>query len=149
MLSSIACQIATLGPVGHLPKAPGTWGSLAAVLLAPWLFLPWGLPLRLCILLALFLVGAWSAGHYESKTGRKDPGQVVIDELLGQWTSLLFVSLCTWWILALAFILFRLLDVIKPWPIKASEKWLPGGSGVMVDDVLAGIMAGVLVLFGQ
>ncbi|MFO7803079.1 MAG: phosphatidylglycerophosphatase A [Desulfovermiculus sp.] len=149
MLSYIACQIATLGPVGHLPKAPGTWGSLVAVLCAPWLFLPWGLPLRLCILLALFLIGAWSAGHYEGKTGRKDPGQVVIDEALGQWTSLLLVSLCTWWILALAFVLFRLLDVIKPWPIKASEKWLPGGYGVMVDDFLAGIMVGVLVLFGQ
>ena len=148
-LNSLACRLATLGPVGHLPKAPGTWGSLAAVVCAPWLFLPWSLPLRLCILLVLFCVGAWSAQRYESRAGCKDPGQVVIDEVLGQWTALLFLGSASFWILAAAFVLFRLLDMYKPWPIKASEKWLPAGWGVMLDDLLAGIISGLLLLLGH
>ena len=84
-------------------------------------------------------------GHYACK----DPGQVVIDELLGQWTSLLFLSSASPWLMCAAFLLFRVLDVIKPWPISASEEFLPSGFGIMIDDLLAGLLAGGILLFLQ
>jgi phosphatidylglycerophosphatase A len=142
----LALVVASLGPVGHLPKAPGTWGSLFAVLVAPFVFLPLSLPLRLLVLVALFHLGSLAAGSAEKSLGRKDPGQIVIDELLGQWATLLPFVLLPWWQMLAAFALFRLFDVIKPWPIKDSEDWLAQGYGVMLDDLLAGLYA-ALVLF--
>lgn len=143
---SLSRNIATLGPIGHAPKAPGTWGSLAALISAPWLFLPWEWPVRLVLLALVFIAGAWSASACEEQYACKDPGQVVIDELLGQWAALLFVSPDSLWLLIPAFLLFRLLDIVKPWPVRASETWLPGGGGIMIDDLLAGLLAGTILL---
>jgi len=137
----IATACATLGPVGHLPKGPGTWGSAAAVIVAPFLFLPHSPLVRVLILVALFLAGAWAAGRAEHVLGRKDPGCVVIDEVLGQWLTFLPFSIMTSWQVLAGFALFRLFDIAKPFPIRRSERWLPGGFGVMLDDVIAGAYA--------
>ncbi len=134
-------NLATLGPVGYLPMAPGTWGSLVAAVLAPWLFIPFSLWVKLLILGAIFILGALACSVAERELGRKDPSQAIIDEVLGQWVVFLFLSTAQIPILVLGFFLFRLFDVLKPWPVRASEKWLPGGYSVMIDDLLAGIYA--------
>ncbi|RQD64621.1 MAG: phosphatidylglycerophosphatase A [Desulfonatronovibrio sp. MSAO_Bac4] len=146
----ILSSLATLGFVGHLPKAPGTWGSLAAVLLAPWIFIPFSLTIKLTILSVLFIVGSWACAAAEKHFGRKDPGQAIIDEVLGQWTAFLFITSASIFVLALGFFLFRLFDISKPFPVRHSETWFPGGYSVMLDDLLAGIYAlAVLTLLLQ
>nr|WP_027177242.1 phosphatidylglycerophosphatase A [Maridesulfovibrio hydrothermalis] len=134
-------QIATLGPVGFLPKAPGTWGSAAAVITAPFLFFPLPLPVKLIVLGLLFYFGAKACTAAENDLGIKDPGCVVIDEVLGQWLVFLPFSAVVGWQVIAGFILFRIFDIYKPWPVKASEKWLKSGWGVMIDDVFAGLYA--------
>jgi len=146
-------HLATLGPVGWLPKAPGTWGSAAALAAAPLLFIPqpgWG---RALTLACLFLVGTLACQAAEKVLGRKDPSEAVIDEVLGQWLAFLPLSPATpvahapLWSLAAGFALFRLFDILKPWPVRLLERHFPGGLGVMLDDVAAGLMAAI-VLYG-
>lgn len=147
MTQKFALFLAKLGPCGLSPLAPGTVASAAATLAAPWLFLPFSLPLRLAVLVSLFFAGAWAAGQAEQVMGVKDPSSVVVDELVGQWIVFLTLSMegVPLLPLALGFALFRFFDVLKPWPVGASEHWLPGGFGVMIDDVLAGFL-GLAVL---
>ncbi|MBN2140529.1 MAG: phosphatidylglycerophosphatase A [Desulfovibrionaceae bacterium] len=133
--------LARLGPLGRLPAAPGTWASAAAALAAPWLFLPFSQGARLAILGLILVVGVLAAGRAEQVLGQKDPGQVVIDELLGQWAALLPFSALKPWEIVLAFALFRAFDIIKPWPVRRAESLFPGGLGVMADDLLAGAWA--------
>lgn len=130
-----------LGIAGLAPRAPGTWGTLVACLLAPFLFLPLNIPYRVILLIALFLAGGWAASKAEIILGKKDPGQVVIDELVGVWVAMLPFLHASFWIILSAFVCFRVFDIIKPWPVGASENWLPAGFGIMIDDVLAGIYA--------
>lgn len=140
-LDALCLSFSTLGFIGRVGKAPGTAGSLAAVLLAPVLFLHLDLYARLLALATLFVVGGLAASRAEAVLGRKDPSMVVIDEVLGQWLTFLpFFLLPTWQLIA-GFVLFRVFDIAKPWPIRRSENWLPGGFGIMLDDVLAGIYA--------
>ncbi len=140
-LDIFATALATLGPIGNFPKAPGTWGSLASIIAAPWLFLPFPLWGRILILIAILVVGTWACSRAEIVLGKKDPGCVIIDELFGQWlTIVLFVGFPIWY-LAVAFVLFRLFDIFKPWPVKWSETAFPGGLGVMIDDGVAGLYA--------
>jgi phosphatidylglycerophosphatase A len=144
-IERLAQRAATLGPAGRMPTAPGTWGSLAAALAAPFLFLPLPTWARILVLLLLFPLGAWCANRAECFLECKDPSCVVIDELWGQWITLLFLPPSdAVWIIP-AFLLFRLFDIAKPWPVKASESWLPGGWGIMIDDGFAGLYA-LLVL---
>ncbi|NDV20175.1 phosphatidylglycerophosphatase A [Pseudodesulfovibrio sp. JC047] len=140
-LDTFAAALATLGPIGHFPKAPGTWGSLAAIVAAPWLFvsLPlWGRCLTLAVVL---LVGIWACARAEIVFDKKDPGCVIIDELFGQWLALLFFQGLPIWYLAVAFALFRFFDILKPWPVNWAERTFPGGLGVMLDDGVAGLYA--------
>jgi len=137
--------LATLGPIGRIPVAPGTFGSAAAVVAAPILFLPLSPLGRVMLLTILFFCGAMAAGRAEQLLGKKDPGQVVIDEVLGQWLTLLPLAAPDLLELAAGFALFRLFDITKLPPIHASESWLEGGYGVMIDDVLAGIYAGAIL----
>ena len=130
-----------LGVAGLAPKAPGTWGTALACLLAPWLFLPLGFWGRLCLLAGIFFVGSLAATRAEILLGRKDPGEVVIDELLGVWLALLPFTLVDGWLMLAAFVLFRFFDIAKPWPVRAAENWLPAGFGVMLDDAAAGLWA--------
>lgn len=145
MLDKIAYIISWAGFAGKSPKMPGTAGSLLAALIAPWCFYPLNFGFRVGLLALLFVIGAWAGGRVARLRGREDPGEVVIDEVLGQWLAILWLPVLVWWQLALAFVLFRLFDILKPWPIRASEHWLPGGWGIMLDDVLAGLAAAAVI----
>ncbi|WP_297047149.1 phosphatidylglycerophosphatase A [uncultured Desulfovibrio sp.] len=142
-----SCTLAfcRLGIAGLAPRAPGTWGTALACLMAPVCFLPLGLGWRVLLLMALFAAGGVAAGRAETLLGRKDPGEVVIDELVGVWLVLLPFAHPDFWLILSAFVCFRIFDIAKPWPVRASETWLPGGFGVMIDDVLAGLWALVCV----
>ena len=132
-----------LGIAGLSPKAPGTAGSALAALLAPLLFLPLPLWGRLLFLAVIVVTGGLAATRAEILLGCTDPGEVVIDELVGVWIALLPLGAGqgSWPGLVWAFALFRLFDIRKPWPVHASENWLPAGWGIMLDDILAGLMA--------
>ncbi|OLN28557.1 Phosphatidylglycerophosphatase A [Desulfovibrio sp. DV] len=141
-----ALLVSGLGPIGRMPYAQGTWGSAAAVLLAPVCFLPLPMFARLLVLALVFYVGAKAADRTEAILGRKDPGHVVIDELVGQWLTFLPLAAPTTFDMVAGFFLFRAFDILKPPPVRASENWLPGGYGVMIDDVLAGVYACISLL---
>ena len=130
-----------LGVAGLSPVMPGTCGSLVAALVAPVLYLPLPYAGRAAALALLFWLGGMAATRAERLLGRKDPGEVVIDELLGVWLVLLPFADPSWVVVAWAFFLFRVFDMLKPWPVRASENWLPAGYGVMIDDVLAALYA--------
>lgn len=141
--------LATWFGAGLLPGAPGTWGSLAALpfgVALTWL----GGPLALAAAAAgVFVIGLWAAQHYERAAATKDPGPIVIDEVAGQWLTLIPVSVEPWaldpWGVLLAFLLFRVFDVLKPWPVRWADRRLKGSFGVMADDVIAAAYAaGVL-----
>jgi phosphatidylglycerophosphatase A len=125
---------------GKSPRAPGTCGSLVAIVLAPWLFMPLSLPGRCILLLLVLLTGIKAAGRAEAILGVKDPSEVVIDEVLGQWLTCLPFSCLGFWEYAAAFVFFRFFDIVKPWPVRTLEK-LPGGTGIMLDDAAAGVYA--------
>ena len=151
-LESVALWAARLGPAGLMP-APGTAGSLVALILAPWLFLPLGPWARCGALVLLFFAGALAAGVAERILGRKDSGQVVIDELLGQWMTFALLPQSTQGTpldipLCVGFVLFRIFDIAKPWPVRRCETLLPGGYGIMLDDAAAGVLAGGLLTLG-
>ncbi len=135
-----------LGVAGLSPKAPGTMGTLVAVLLAPLCFMPLSMFWRIVLLVVIFFAGAVAGTYAEKMLGDKDPGQIVIDELLGMWITLLPFAHLSWSKLGLAFVFFRIFDILKPWPIKASEQWLPGGYAIMIDDVIAGVFAMLCLL---
>ena len=132
---------------GYAPKGPGTAGSAAALLIAILLHLAWPLPPFSFGILAAFLLipGIWAAGVVARETGGKDPQVVVVDEVIGQWTALAGAATLNWKSWLAAFLLFRLFDIWKPFPIRKLES-LPGGTGIVMDDVMAGIYA-ALVLF--
>jgi phosphatidylglycerophosphatase A len=130
-----------LGAAGLAPRAPGTWGSAVACLLAPFLFLPLSPGWRVPVLALIFVAGSLAATRAERLLGRKDPPEVVIDELLGVWITLLPFEKPGVGLIAAAFVLFRLFDIFKPWPVRASENWLPDGFGIMLDDALAALWA--------
>ena len=130
-----------LGVAGLDPKAPGTWGTAMACLLAPYVFLPLGPGWRALLLLALFFLGGLAATRAEKILECRDPGEVVIDELVGVWLVLLPCPRPGFGLVLAAFAFFRLFDILKPWPVRASENWLPAGFGIMIEDVLAGLWA--------
>lgn len=125
---------------GALPKAPGTWGSLAAIPLY-YLFFAW-LPFWAywALVLVSFIVGIWLCGKTSDDLKVHDHGGIVWDEFVGMWIVLGFYPQGAAGVLA-AFVLFRFFDVIKPWPISWFDAKMPGGLGIMFDDVLAGVMA--------
>ena len=136
-------MLATLGPVGFFKPAPGSWGSAAAVVLAAILAMMSPRVLEIATLLVC-LLGVLAAGRYQTVTSRHDAPEVVIDEVAGQWIALLAVPLEWRWYL-LAFLLFRLFDIVKPGPVRMAEN-LPGGIGVMADDIVAGVLAAACLL---
>lgn len=131
---------------GLAPFAPGTFGSLVAVLL--WVvFVEFGQPDLMTRLVALGVAVAvctWSAQWASRRLQRKDPGCIVSDELAGQWLTLLCVpDAWPWWLAAFA--LFRLFDITKPWPMRQLER-LPGGIGIVADDLAAGAYAAIVLI---
>ena len=138
----VSSLIATWFGAGLLPKVPGTWGSLAALPFA-WLIVWAGGPVALaCATAVAFGIGWWASEIYAK--ARSDPGDVVIDEVAGQWLVLIVIPL-DFGLYALGFALFRLADITKPWPANWAEQRLPGGLGIMADDIIAGVYAGVVV----
>jgi phosphatidylglycerophosphatase A len=125
---------------GLSPVAPGTVGTLVSLLLFVFLH-DTGLPL-LVVCVAGFFIGIWLCDRTSEKLGVHDHGGIVWDEFIGMWITLLWVplSLTT---LVIAFALFRLFDILKPWPIGYLDKRVHGGLGIMIDDVIAGIFANV------
>ena len=138
----LARVIATWFGAGDLPGAPGTWGSLAALPFAVLLVILGGQYMLAAGVLIAFFAGVWASGRLAAFHRMEDPQRVVIDEVAGQWLAILPVAF-DWRFYPVAFILFRFLDITKPWPLKNMEK-LPGGVGIMADDIGAGFYAGLL-----
>lgn len=139
-----AFLISTWFGAGLLPVAPGTWGSAAALPFA-WLIVALGGQWALLgASIAAFIIGIWAAEIYGRRSGLKDAGPIVIDEVAGQWLTLVPAPLDPLIYLA-GFLLFRAADIVKPWPAGWADRALDGGLGVMLDDVFAGLYAaGVL-----
>lgn len=140
-----AWKFATFFGIGYLKPGPGTWGSVAAVLLwAAVCILKHPEPRALFVVLLVWIVlaivpGVPAATIVERESGRTDPGFVVIDEVIGQWIALLG-SPADWRHGLIALLLFRLFDITKPFPVRRLER-LPGGWGIVFDDVAAGLYA--------
>jgi phosphatidylglycerophosphatase A len=131
---------------GLTPVAQGTFGSLAALL--PWLLLrELSLPWYVLVLLLGFGVGVWACNMASRALGVADHRSIVWDEFIGQWIALLplLVQPAPWWWIVAGFALFRLFDVWKPWPISWLDRRVKGGMGVMIDDVVAGIFAAIVL----
>jgi phosphatidylglycerophosphatase A len=139
VIKQIQHAVATLGFIGYLPYAPGSYGSAAAFL---FVILVKPGDINLIIILLLFLLLGTITSHSTEKLLGKDSGHIVIDEFCGYMVSVLFLPETAGYLLA-AFILFRFFDILKPPPIKKIEKFVPGGAGIMLDDVLAGIYTNV------
>ena len=142
-MKALAQLIATGFGLGRVPLAPGTAASLAVLPLG-WFFAFLGAR-ALCLAIVLsVIVGVWASQSYAKTIGVKDPSECVIDEVAGQWIALAPIALegkvFAWQPLVMAFLLFRLLDMTKPWPVHAMEK-LEGGLGIMADDIMAGLIA--------
>ena len=160
----LALVVATCG-VGYIPIAPGTWGAAIGVglylllraasieLFAGVAARGWNQPpleafrqtLMLAVVICVGWGGTWAASRAEPLLGRKDPGPVVVDEVVGQLITFLFIPLNVgWWAIVAGFLLFRLFDIWKPYPINRLEA-LESGTGIMADDVLAGAYAATLM----
>lgn len=124
---------------GIAPKAPGTAGTAVGVLLYL-LFpqMPWFA--YLALLVVSFLAGIWICGKTSEDLGVHDHGGIVWDEFVGYWITM-FMAPAGWLWIVIGFLLFRLFDIVKPWPIKWIDQQIHGGIGIMLDDVIAGIMA--------
>ncbi len=133
---------------GWLKPAPGTWGSAAALPLGWLLFWLGGTPALAVATIVVFLIGWWASERIVRSDGLEDPSWVVIDEVAGQWLTLLFTppSLLGY---AIGFALFRLFDIWKPWPVSWADQKIKGGLGIMLDDVLAGLMGLVILTLLQ
>lgn len=125
---------------GLAPRAPGTFGTLAA--LPPYLFWLQGLslPWFLAVIALSFLLGIWLCAATASDLGVHDHPGIVWDEFVGLWVSCIALPTGWPWLLA-AFVLFRFFDILKPWPIRWLDRKVPGGLGIMADDLLAGLFA--------
>jgi len=128
---------------GLAPVAPGTFGSIPGVLLF-WLTLEFGLYVQLGIAAVLALTGIWICGESARRIGVHDHGGIVWDEITGMYITLLVAPFTvTGWVLAFA--LFRAFDIVKPWPIRDLDHRLGGGSGIMLDDLVAALYAAVIL----
>jgi phosphatidylglycerophosphatase A len=138
--------LATWFGSGLSPVAPGTFGSLAALPFAVGLAWIGGAVALTIGALVVLLVGIWASEASARASGVKDPGEIVIDEVAGQWLALAFVPLDPL-AYGLGFALFRLFDITKPWPANWADRNLSGGWGIMLDDIVAGAYAGILLYF--
>ena len=159
-MTPLRFQLITTFGLGHMKPASGTWGSLPPPVLSgvlivlgqgpaanPWLYNGLLIATLLVFSAACILFG----DHAEARFGKKDPGQVVADETAAQCIPLLFlpaIAVLTWpvaaWTILIAFLSFRIFDIIKPWPARGIQK-TPGGWGILLDDLVAGLYATVVV----
>jgi len=135
--------ISTFFGLGYFPVAPGTITSLVVVLAYKFYLYQLNWALYLLILFLLLLVGIYTSTKFSAESNKKDPRKIVIDEACGQ-LLVLFRMPEAWFPVLASFVLFRVFDIVKPYPIKKVES-LPAGWGIMTDDVVAAIYAGVIV----
>jgi phosphatidylglycerophosphatase A len=146
MKNSIAAILATWFGCGYSPLAPGTAGSIGALIPA-WLLIRyagWPAWSFAAAAAAVTVPGIWAAGVTAHRVGKKDPGLIVIDEVLGQWLTLAAAPVLNWKTMLAAFVLFRALDIWKPAPAKQLER-IPGGAGIVADDLMAGVYGAFLL----
>jgi len=148
-VNRLAVVVATWFGCGYFPWGPGTAGALAASIIAfllhvyagagRWTFLA---------LTVIWLMPAiWAATRTARMVGKQDPGMVVVDEVLGQWATLLGAASLSWINFVAAFLLFRVFDIWKPWPIRKIER-LPEGYGIVCDDLAAGLYGALILYIG-
>ncbi len=145
-MNRLALALATWFGCGYFPWGPGTAGSLAAVLIAAGLHKWLGAGrITLAVLVVILLLPAiWASTRTARLLNKEDPGMVVVDEVLGQWLTLLGASTLNWKTFLAGFLLFRLFDIWKPWPIRRLEN-LPEGTGIVVDDLGAGVYGAIVL----
>jgi len=136
--------LATWGGCGLIKSAPGTWGTLGGLPVGVALLSYGGWAELLCATVILFWFGWKAARRFEEVTGEHDSGAVVVDEVVGVWLALLSAPLTIQGVIA-AFVLFRFFDILKPWPVNKLDE-LPGPTGVMADDIAAGIYTAIWLL---
>ena len=141
-MNKILKNIATLGFVGYLPVAPGTWGSLVSAVFAA--FLNPSSAVQAILIVIGFVIGTISSTVAERVIGQTDSGHIVIDEFIGFLVSVVYLPQTYGYLIA-AFFLFRFFDILKPFPIRQAERSLKGGFGIMTDDVLAGIYTNAIL----
>ena len=152
-MTAFANLLSTFFGAGYWPQGPGTAGSLAAILVALGLHYQAGFQQVEFLALAMVSIAPaiWAANETaaahagQGQTGKNDPQMIVIDEVVGQWLTLAGATTFNWksWLLAL--LLFRLFDIFKPWPVRSMEHISPPGAGIVLDDVMAGVYAAVVL----
>ena len=147
----ILTTLSTLGPIGKCP-APGTMGSIVAAIAGVFIATHWGLVALTVATVLVVAIGFPMANAHYRVTGQKDASEVIIDEVGGQWLAMLPIPVApaltmeyVIWV-AVAFALFRLFDIWKPGPIRQAEKLQPYATGVMADDIIAGAIAGAIIM---
>jgi phosphatidylglycerophosphatase A len=147
MVTTFSSRLATCFGIGYIPWAAGTFASLAALPLG-WVLVIFKWPLVTVAAIVVTFIAIWACGAHARKTGVSDPSECVLDEVAGQWIALIPIAIearaSDWRPFVMAFFLFRLFDIWKPWPASAAEK-LPGGFGIVLDDVVAGLIAAVIL----
>ncbi len=141
--------IATFFGCGFLRPAPGTWGSIVAIPICYSVFFILGFMLSLIAYVFLFIIGTYAAHKFDQDAETHDHKSIVIDELAGQWITLIPVFYVypsnAFLLTVMAFLFFRFFDIIKPWPICLVDQKIPGAWGVMLDDVVAGLFSALLL----
>lgn len=141
-LQSLLKNFATLGFIGYLPIAPGTWGTLAGLIFV--MVADLSIPVHLTLIMAVTVFGVISSGVAEKVIGETDSEHIIIDEFAGFLVSVFFLP-HTYSYLIAGFLLFRIFDILKPFPIGKLEKAFKGGAGIMADDILAGIFTNMML----
>jgi phosphatidylglycerophosphatase A len=146
----LVAAIATVFGVGKSPYAPGTAGSLVALPVGWIIAVSFGRGWLLFAAIVMLAIGTWACEIYASAKGEVDPKECVIDEVVGQWIVCAFAPIQVAWYISIlwyifAFVLFRVFDILKPWPINWVERKVPGGLGIMADDVVAALIGGVII----
>ncbi len=137
--------IATAFGIGNVPIASGTWASLAALPVAWLVATRFGSVWPLAAAALALAFGLWASGQYCRACGEKDPSRVVIDEIAGQWLALAPIAVPDPVLYGIAFFVFRIFDIVKPWPAGWCDQHLHGAPGVMFDDIAAGLYAAIVV----
>lgn len=142
-LKKLSELISTWFWVGKLPRAPGTWGTLAAVPIVYILSLTGSVAYMVATLVFVF-VGVFAADIYEKSLGQHDSSEIVIDEVVGYLIAMTWLPM-TWQSVLLGFLIFRFFDIFKPFPISWLDQKINGGLGVMIDDIAAGVITNIIL----
>jgi phosphatidylglycerophosphatase A len=142
----LGVAIATVGGAGYFPFAPGTVGSAIGALLY-FATSSWPLIWQAALIVAVSTAGTWAGGVAARHFGREDPGQVVVDEVAGQLVTFFATGISHQGVVV-GFLIFRVFDIVKPWPARQFERF-PGGAGIMADDLMAGVYGNLLLRIGM